>query len=107
MSEKLREPEANIPRDYYDTKFAEIPAGVLQKSMVVFDKYLSDLREPFKTSHGFEGSIDWFIKRWGHFTLGMRIRNLLRSEGLTDDLLPDKNWDDSYIQALERWIGVR
>lgn len=47
-----------------------------------------------------------------HHGYGMAIRNLLRQEGLTDDLLPDfdayygegtgvRNWDDGYIQALE------
>lgn len=95
------------PLTYYDDKFAEIPPDVLQKAMAVFDKHLSGFREDFCSTYSVEGPIDWFIKRYGHFSLGMRIRNLLRDSGVKDELFPDKNLDDVYIQMLEFWLSKR
>ena len=55
-----------------------------------------------------------------HFGPGMAIRNLLRSAGLRDEVLPRhamdafygqgagiQNWDDYYIAAVEAAAGVR
>jgi len=41
-----------------------------------------------------------------HMSTGMSIRNYLRQQGLTDDLLPEQNWDDYYMPVLERALAV-
>ena len=41
-----------------------------------------------------------------HMSTGMGIRNYLRHQGLTDDLLPDQNWDDYYMPVLERALSI-
>lgn len=42
----------------------------------------------------------------GHFSFGMSVRNGLRREGLTDDLLPERNWDDYYVGCIELALGL-
>ena len=41
-----------------------------------------------------------------HHGMGMGIRNYLRQNKLTDDLLPEQNWDDYYMPVLERALTV-
>ena len=36
-----------------------------------------------------------------HHTFGMWVRNLLRKNGITDDMVPDGNLDDYYAQFVE------
>lgn len=43
----------------------------------------------------------WVYEDRGHFTWGMSLRNLLRTNGLKDQLLPTGNWDDYYVEVLE------
>ena len=42
-----------------------------------------------------------------HHGWGTAVRNLLRENGFTDDMLPDKNWDDYYGQMVEIAVGAR
>lgn len=71
--------------------------------------------ELIKEGHSKYGD-EWIHHVGGHFFMGMAIRNLLRQNGLTDDLLPPveyeegqsySNWDDYYVQAVEAAIGLR
>ncbi|NCB41170.1 MAG: hypothetical protein EOM59_00900 [Clostridia bacterium] len=38
-------------------------------------------------------------------TYGVGIKNILRNEWLTDDLLPSQNWDDCYMDCLKAALG--
>lgn len=49
---------------------------------------------------------EWWARDGWHFGQGMALRNLIRTSGFPDDLLPSHNWDDYYIQALEDAAGL-
>lgn len=93
-------------KQYFDEKFNEIPQEVLEKASAFLIGYIPAgeqilIIEEIKE----KGLMDWAIPH--HSFWGMSIRNNLREAGLTDDLLPDKNWDDYYIQVIEYALGLR
>lgn len=122
-------PEERLP--YYAARFAEIPPDIRAKAIDAL-KYFNEKIAPEETERVkklFEqyGLIEWFWhleddaiaayeKEEGHkpqfwisphMGIGMSIRNLLRSEGLSDESLPNKNWDDYYVPVLEAALGFR
>lgn len=92
-------------KQFHDDKYAEIPPDVLERSMVIFDKHLSPADKP-KLILAYNADPIYWIAPF-HFYWGMSVRNLLRQNGLNDDLLPSGNWDDYYTQCVEHWLGVR
>lgn len=96
-----------LEQEYYNNKLAEIPKDVLEKAIEYLNQHLSEDDKEFLINEYNKNRllIDWFIPY--HNYDGMYLRNELRNIGLTDDLLPDKNWDDYYIQVLELAIGIR
>jgi hypothetical protein len=46
----------------------------------------------------------WWVQGGWHSHQGMQIRNLLR-DCITDDQLPSGNWDDYYVEVLEKASG--
>lgn len=46
----------------------------------------------------------WWADGGWHFGQGVRIRNILR-EVVTDQELPTHNWDDYYIEVIEKAIA--
>lgn len=91
---------------YKDEKLAELSEPLVTRAVDCLvhiisnqDKY--DLLKLYEE----DPNEKWFVGQ--HFGYGMYIRNQLRSAGITDDLLPDRNWDDYYIQILEIAIGIR
>ncbi|MBZ4649269.1 hypothetical protein [Thermosipho sp. (in: thermotogales)] len=98
----------DIEEEYFEKKLKEIPKNVLEKAVKFLkDNIPNDAKEYYiemynKNKH----LIDWFLLE--HFRSGMTIRNMLRKDAnLSDYLLPDKNWDDYYIQVLEIALGIR
>jgi hypothetical protein len=96
-----------MEKEYYDKKFAEIPQEVLDKALTIINSELDDQTKQWaKDLFILKGPIEWAISL--HHGWGTAIRNMLRTTGgLSDNLLPDKNWDDYYIQVIEAAIGVR
>jgi len=93
--------------EYHNAKFAEIPTALLAKAVVVFDKYLSHLKDDMGRSYDRLGATNWFEYSFGHHAFGTYVRNLLRENGVTDDMVPTGNLDDYYVQMLEKFLGVR
>lgn len=92
---------------YYDVKLNEIPKDVLDKAVSFLRSYLTDKdTQDINKEISEKGLMEWAMPY--HFGWGMAIRNLLRTEAdLKDDLLPDGNWDDYYIQCVEIAVGKR
>lgn len=44
----------------------------------------------------------WYIPY--HFDWGMNVRNMLRGEGFKDEYLPTGNWDDYYVEVVEKAV---
>jgi hypothetical protein len=47
---------------------------------------------------------NWISVNGIHFHWGMAVRNYLRENGLTDDLIPGGNWDDYYADMVEEVV---
>lgn len=96
-----------MDKGYYDKKFAEIPKVVLDDAVEYTLETLSkEDKEQIILLHKKYGQVEW-MHALGHFDVGMRLRNYFRECGLTDELLPDKNWDDYYIQVIEKALNLR
>ena len=91
-------------KQYFDQKLREIPPDVLEKAIAIFQTLPDEFKTECRVRHAIEP--DSWMASW-HLSVGMRLRNILRERGLADDLLPDKNWDDYYIQVLELSLGLR
>ena len=92
-------------KKFNDEKLAEIPLNVLDKAVNHFKQILSQGEKDEMLEDYQEAGVEWFTPN--HFGYGMYLRNELRKIGLTDDLLPDQNWDDYYIPVLEVALGIR
>lgn len=91
--------------DMLDEKYKEIPSVFLNDCVNFLKSELSDETKTSIVELYNEKGSNWIDGH--HFGWGMSIRNLLRENGFADDMLPDKNWDDYYIQVVECAIGVR
>lgn len=95
-----------INNEYFDQKLAEIPKDFLFGAVNFLKNDLShDEKHIILERYKEKGLIDWIEGE--HHGWGMSIRNALRTEGFTDDQLPDGNWDDYYIQVVEIAVGIR
>lgn len=95
-----------LDKQYYDNKFNEIPKDVLEKAIkIVQDEYPDEQKKEILGLIADKGLVEWALEF--HMFWGMGVRNLLRGKGLKDDLLPDQNWDDYYIQVVEAAVGAR
>lgn len=83
-------------KDWVRSRFAE-DGGNWPSS----DETSPEVRQEIEAEFGF------CIPSPFHFGAGMGIRNLLRQEVGADSILPSGNWDDFYIAAVERAVGVR
>ena len=93
-------------KEYYSTKFYEIPFEWFERARVVFEESFSEgWKHEAKLAIEEHGLNNWFIEQ--HFHQGMWIRNKLRDAGMLDKDLPDGNWDDYYVVLLEWWLGYR
>lgn len=96
---------------YFEEKYNEIPPDVLEKAIKILQDHLLEKdRQVIRDLYKKHGPHMWMREvndGFGHFSFGMAIRNCLRQEGLTDELLPDKNWDDYYISVIEKSLGLR
>ena len=63
----------------------------LEVKKQVYDMYIEDPK-------------DWYVEH--HFFWGMHIRNELRNHGLKDEFLPTGNWDDYYVEAIEKAVLI-
>jgi hypothetical protein len=100
-----------MTQEYFDSKYRELPVEVISKAVSTFKKVLEkepELEKRMREVIQRRGSIFWIDEfPMFHFGVGMFLRNKLRENGLTDEVLPDKNWDDYYIQVLEAALGFR
>lgn len=92
---------------YYDEKLGEIPPEFLRRAVAFLQRELPDeVKAQVRAAYARYGS-QWIIKESQHFGWGVTVRNTLRECGLTDDHLPDQNWDDYYQQVVEVALGLR
>lgn len=86
---------------YYENKLNEMPKDVVLKAVNFLKEFIpTDEINYIRQEVSTKGLIEWCTEL--HFGWGMYIRNVLRSKAkLNDDLLPDENWDDYYIQCIE------
>lgn len=119
--------EGESIQEWHERKWAELPRSTQRRAVNHLRDYVftaADFHEFRKLWH--EAGPDWasadftpvetkkkIIEEYGcyiptpfHFGAGMGIRNELR-DVVKDDELPTGNWDDYYIPAIERAIGVR
>ena len=98
-----------LDNSYFDKKYDEIPKDVLKKATKILNEYLSQEDKAFIIDKfNRHGKVEWMMSiPRGHFEVGMAIRNLLRDKGLSDECLPDKNWDDYYIQVIEKALNLQ
>lgn len=90
---------------YFNDKLAEVPDEVI-------DAVIEFLEEELPRQSRWDLCAQWNKDKHkfgevGHQTWGKIILRRMRDEGLTDDLVPDANWDDYYLQIIEIFIGVR
>lgn len=91
--------------EYFDAKLAEIPRDFLKDCVAFLRSEIPDyIQANIRTLYESEGS-EWAIPF--HHEWGRNIRNALRLAGFFDSRLPDKNWDDYYIQVVELAVGIR
>jgi hypothetical protein len=91
---------------YHNERFLEIPLELFPRIKEIFDENLPPkFVEESKELISLDGLNDWYIPY--HFTVGMKIRNLLRSNDIYDDMFPTGNLDDYYGVMLEWWLGYR
>jgi hypothetical protein len=91
---------------YYDEKLSEIPKDFLEECVKLIQKeFEQEEIDEIKNAYEQDGEIEWAIPY--HHGWGTNVRNLLRQEGCLDYKLPDKNWDDYYIQVIELALGLR
>lgn len=97
-----------IEIDYFNNKFSEIPPSVLKRATDVISLFPKEVKADITAAFEEFGPMEWVHKAptLGHFFWGMGVRNMLRDAGLSDDLLPDGNWDDYYIQVIEYTLGL-
>lgn len=84
-------------------EFLILPEAIREKALKILKEHIpADQQEKLKEMI-IANPNGWFTKI--HFWGGMAIRNLLRKEGLTDDLLPVynsmQNWDGHYVSLVE------
>lgn len=92
----------------WDAKFHTIPKDVLATAVKIIQDNLSDaVKKEVTARFNKHGSHFWIFPDMGHFGFGMGVRNLLRENGLKDNLLPDKNWDDYYVAVIEYALGLK
>lgn len=93
-------------KTYYEEKLNEIPKDFLDECVDLIQKeFPQELKNDISDRIETKGLIEWAIPY--HHSWGVGVRNLLRENGLTDDKLPDENWDDYYIQVIELALGHR
>ena len=92
---------------YLDARYAEMSPELLERCRVVFDENLKSDMATLLESHWRYKGVHWFDTGHGHHGYGTFVRNLLRKAGIYDSELPQGNWDDYYVQAIENWLGIR
>lgn len=94
-----------MDRDEYIAKWAALPVDFRRQAVEILKSEMSETFF-FELRGAAKEDPEWWAKHGWHFGQGMQIRNILRDNGLTDDYLPDQNWDDYYVQALEEAAGI-
>lgn len=92
---------------FVDEKLREIPTKILNEAVEILQGSINPTDK--------EGILDcynrlgynWLTQTGNHHGWGTGIRNTLRTAELTDDLLPDRNWDDYYQGVVEIAVGIR
>jgi hypothetical protein len=99
--------------EYFDKQYNEIAKDVLEDAVECLQESLSEEeKRDIIARYNLYGKYDWVYHRVNndmgfHFSSGMRIRNILRRYGLADNMLPCGNWDDYYVQVIEKALGLR
>lgn len=88
-----------------ERKLLETPTDIIAKSLAFLRGAIEPELQEYMLEVFKEGGPMWFMPQ--HMGLGLKIRNRLRECVAPDEALPDKNWDDYYIQMIEMVIGVR
>lgn len=92
---------------YFDRCFAELSPEVVQKGSAILLQHLpEDAKEEVAKRYAQFGKHAWIYEDMAHFGFGMGVRNLLREQGLTDDMLPNGNWDDYYVSLIEHALKL-
>ena len=90
-------------RQIYEEKWAELSDDVKTRAIELLrNEFPLELKQDLQNL--IAKNPDNWIGVELHFGWGMAVRNLLRTNGLTDDLTPNGNWDDYYIKAIEEAV---
>jgi hypothetical protein len=91
---------------FYSMRFKEIPEELFPKIKQIFDDNLTlTFVNQCHNMIQHDGMNNWMLDY--HFSTGMKIRNLLRDNGILDSMFSTENLDDYYISMLEWWLGYR
>lgn len=89
-------------RQIHEEKWAELSDDVKRDAIACLRSHFTeelkqDIRNLIKNDPN-----EWISSY--HHGWGTGVRNLLRENGLTDDLTPDGNWDDYYVMVVEEAV---
>jgi hypothetical protein len=100
MSERLF--DGKTLRQIHEEKWAELSDDVKTRAVELLrNEFPLELKQDLQNLIA-KNPDNWIGME--HFGWGMAVRNFLRTNGLTDDLTPDRNWDDYYIKAIEEAV---
>lgn len=96
--------------EFHNERYNEIPPALKNTIGYLLDTHLNEIgiRRQIVRSYMTYGG-QWIHKdiQFGHFSFGMYIRNLLRKNGVKDEMFPSHNLDDYYVQLVEWAVGIR
>ena len=91
--------------DFHTKKLAELPENIKEQAVQVVLSVLDESTKEAVKKVAKASPCSWATGY--HFHWGMWMRNQFRDAGITDDLLPSKNWDDYYVPIVELALGLR
>jgi hypothetical protein len=92
-------------KEFLDCRWQELSLEIKLKAKEILLKGLSEFEiNEIKLKYN-QDPIGWITPL--HLYWGKYIRNYLRQEGISDEVLPTKQWDDYYSQCIEFAIGLR
>jgi hypothetical protein len=92
-------------KEYNDNKWKELSIEIKHKAKEILLQGLGEYdKQEIKLMYN-RDPINWSSPY--HTNWGMSIRNYLCREGIDDNSLPSKNWDDYYTQCVEYALGLR
>lgn len=93
---------------FHDEMLAQLSPEIRDRAVEIFQQRFCECLEDYyyiqelMILYGRE----WWLRDGFHFGGGMAARNLLRANGVTDDMVPGGNLDNVYVRLLELAVGI-